>query len=69
MSISNNTSGNILGISAAGVDGALGISGTGHPKHNPSLVHQNSETEYLIDPDSSVGMLILKPTNQYSPTN
>ena len=34
---------------------------------NPSLIHQNSEAEYLIDPESSVGMLILKPTNQYSP--
>ena len=30
------------------------------------LNRQNSETEYLIDPESSVGMLILKPTNQYS---
>ena len=27
------------------------------------MIRQNSETEYLIDPESSVGMLILKPTN------
>lgn len=35
-------------------------------KGQNNLVRQNSETEYLIDPESSVGMLILKPTHQYS---
>ena len=33
---------------------------------NGGMIRQNSETEYLIDPESSVGMLILKPTHQYS---
>ena len=36
------------------------------PGPNGGLVRQGSDTEYLIDPETSIGMLILKPTHQYS---
>ena len=36
-------------------------------KRRSEVVHgTQNETEYLIDPDSSVGMLILKPKSRYS---